>query len=78
MMKETKKESPGPFDGKRTIGECVHRERTDGDRLMGLLETDDSIGRVGLPTWCDSTDIYVRVYAIFLRGVKDRAEMGVR
>lgn len=45
---------------------------------MGTLETDDSTGRVGLPTWCDSTDLYVRVCAIFLRVVKDRAEIGVR
>lgn len=56
----------------------MHRERTDGDRLMDMLETDDSTGRVGLPTWCHSTDLYVRMCAIFLRGVKDRVEISVR
>lgn len=78
MIEKTKKESPGPIFWKQTIRERVHRERTDGDRLMGMLETDDSTGIAGLPTWCDSTDLYIRVYAIFLRRVKDRAEMVMR
>lgn len=78
MIEKTKKESPGPIYWKQTIRERVHRERTDGDRLMGMLETDDSTGRAGLPAWCDSTDLYIRVCAIFLRRVKDRAEMAVR
>lgn len=58
--------------------ECVQGKRTDGDRLMGMLETDDATGRAGLQTWWDSADLYVRLCAIFLRGVKDRAEIGVR
>lgn len=44
------------------------KNRTDGERLMGVLEPDASTGRFGLPTWCDSTDLYVRARAIFLRG----------
>lgn len=40
---------------------------------MGVLETDDATGRVGLPTRRDSADLYLRLRAIFLRGVKDRA-----
>lgn len=56
----------------------MHRERTDGDRLMGMSETDDSTGRVGLPPWRDSTDLYGRVCAILLGGMKDRAGESIR
>ena len=40
--------------------------------------TDETTGGVRLPTWCDSTDLYLRECSITLRGVKERGEGGVR
>lgn len=38
--------------------------------------TDETTGGVRLPTWCDSTDLYLRECSITLRGVKGKRRGG--
>ena len=59
---------------------AIDRMETDGDRVVGWVCSviDETTGGVRLPTWCDSTDLYLRECSITLRGVKERGEGGVR